>query len=49
MLRRALGPDVSIYFPLANTESEPTVRLDNGNETLTVAASGSLRVTQRGR
>jgi len=34
--------DVGISFPL----SRQTIEFDRGNETLTVAASGSLRVTQ---
>ena len=47
-LRRAVKLDVRVYFPLSISGPEPTVHLDNGNETLTVAASGSLRVTHGG-
>jgi len=40
--------DVGISFPLSNSKSEPPVCFDGGNETLTVAASSSLRVTSGG-
>jgi len=46
ILRPRHAEEVSgISFPLSNSESELPVCFDSGNKALTVAASGSLRVT----